>query len=1027
MSRENSRALALLAGGVLLCSAVCLGDVPELLARAKDGPLGPAHWKELIGALADPGQSDRWAEIADLLGANRSNWDADSLARTLETRWLTPAGGLEKLPFATLDALWGVCRKLDLQAVSLKVALSWMKASDQWKTLDPSDSVQLLEGILKQPSPEAEAARKTLAEALYRRYLAPETVSGPATLPERTHILKNITPLLSDAQKRQLQTTLAELFKDPGRVRDVSVFDFRDLRRDLTQMDAEEFFVVRCCAPWVIFSPNATKMSSSRDRLWINERLDRYAGRHSDLQVIEALAHSFAQAGEKQKAEHWTKEAIRLFGKAEDPAASDPATIAAITRILGTVQLGDRELDLRWRWAVLLHQVLAGPANERPARWRSSMERFDRKGLPELTARNLEDLKVFLGRLGKEGTLAPGVVLNDLAALTEDEVLAKPRLREMANQQDLLRLSDSNPPEVRALLKAGQEAARNGQADAAVAAYSEALDKSANAETTKAVRRVLLPLLLDQGLRHLVAAAEVWGALRPKEGPWPADIWNGGLRLAFRQVTAAEPDKRKDVWAERMKVMVGGDGGFSEATLEDLDRFVKALGEVGSFGGEEVLTDLILCTSDVPSMRAVLRRRVTILLEGKRWPAAVASSALDVHLATAGEEGPWGAFARWKEAMASAGVPEREASRFLDLVMPGGRSAKSAEPPSPGGSLRDESLRQAAKKLYQTSGTSLPLRRRRWVRLFAGEHEAALEDFHSCLRTCGAGSRTVLPEMASVCLAAGLAEGHLGSGWRFCRQVAAGKRAPTAPAGVLDILMRREAQLPTKPPAEAGDARKYGELPAEARAKLASEALLRQRQRTIRWGWQAVAAGDEQWGGRLWASALALADEKDAASTLEELSVQAGRVTGQVLAGTFRSMADGMQERPLKRQTLLRLAGMLCERRMFPEGLKALDEADALARTPDEAKDLDAGMVRVACLIKLSRSEQALELLKAMDTWSGTEEQHAQAGFLLGWMHLQGGRQDQAVEAFRALIKKYPKTAFAGKAKQVLDRLNPKS
>lgn len=1028
MSGSGLGVKVLAAIAALSWSAVCVGDVADLLSKAKAGRLGPAEWKELSAALTDSREIKNWAAIADVMAANQASWDPQNLVRMLEARWLGAGAQLDKLPFATLDALWVVCKKLDCQAVSLKVALSWMKASDQWKTLGPPDSVELLEGILKQPSPEAERVRKSVAGALYQRYLDPDTVGRPATLPERTHILKNVAPLLSDAQKEQLQSTLSELFKDAKRVRDVSVYDFRDLRRHLTRMDAEEFFVVRCCGPWVVFSPNARKMSS-RDRLWINERLERYAGRHSDLQVIEALAHSFAQTGEQRRAEHWVKEVIRLFAKAEDPVGSDAATMAAIARMLESMQLADRETDLRWRWAVLLRYVMDGPVNDRLARWRLSVKRLGKEGLPALSTRSLEDLKIVLGRLGKEGDLPPGRVLSDLVTLTDDELFAKPRLQELANRQALLQLSDSAPADVRALLKAGREAVRAGRVEAAINSYSAALKKPIDPGTSKAVRRVLLPLLLDRGLKHLAVAKDVFEALRPTEGPWPTDVWNGGLRLAFRDALTAEPDKRRAVWFEWMKVLSGGDGGLSLVTLDDLDGFTTALREGESLDPAVVLTDLVLCTSDLPSMRRVLQRRTQVLVTSKRWSEAVGSSALDVHLATLDKGGPHQACVCWRTAMAAAGAPEQVVRRLQSLSMPGGRSTHLGQSQPRGKAVWDERLQRAAQAMHQTSDAALTVRRRRWVRLFAGENETALMDFHSCLRSSGDGSRGAVAEMAAVCVALRLAEGDMSDGWRFCRQVATGDLTSSgvrSAAGLLTVLIRREGQLPTKRADEAVTSHVYGQLSLEGRARLAAEALLRQRQHMIQWGWQAAAAGDEQWAGRLWATALTLVDEQGVAPVLAEVFGRADGMSGAAMAGTLRAMANAVEDLSLKRQILSKLAKNLCDRRMYSESLVTLDKADALAATPEAKKNLDGGIIRVTCLIRLGRTEQGLELLKSLGSWSGTQEQHAQAAFLLGWMHLQSGRQDQALEVFGELVRKYPKSALAGKARQILVRLDPK-
>jgi TolA-binding protein len=84
---------------------------------------------------------------------------------------------------------------------------------------------------------------------------------------------------------------------------------------------------------------------------------------------------------------------------------------------------------------------------------------------------------------------------------------------------------------------------------------------------------------------------------------------------------------------------------------------------------------------------------------------------------------------------------------------------------------------------------------------------------------------------------------------------------------------------------------------------------------------------------------------------------------------------------------------------------------------------MKVGLMRSFSLIRQVKLDEAMALLRQMDSWSGPDAEHAQATFLVGWICLQKNAVFDASMTFRKVIDRYPQTPFAAKAREMVSRL----
>jgi TolA-binding protein len=73
--------------------------------------------------------------------------------------------------------------------------------------------------------------------------------------------------------------------------------------------------------------------------------------------------------------------------------------------------------------------------------------------------------------------------------------------------------------------------------------------------------------------------------------------------------------------------------------------------------------------------------------------------------------------------------------------------------------------------------------------------------------------------------------------------------------------------------------------------------------------------------------------------------------------------------------------------------------------------------------VRLRQFSDALSVLKQMENWPGTSEQHARVLFLIGWIQLQNSNKPKALFAFRVVVDKFPQTLYAKTAGQLIRRM----
>jgi len=328
------------------------------------------------------------------------------------------------------------------------------------------------------------------------------------------------------------------------------------------------------------------------------------------------------------------------------------------------------------------------------------------------------------------------------------------------------------------------------------------------------------------------------------------------------------------------------------------------------------------------------------------------------------------------------------------------------------------------------------------LNLFAGNVEEGLEGLHAALSRVPADSGQMHDAFDDLTVALAVADGYFSRAGRFVQWLAQGRiREAGGPEvggskrdPLLGLLIRCERRIEGKRDPSAGSPTgptgpRYGQLADEARKKLAKEALLRWERHLVRWGGDALRHGDRPWALGSWALAINAEQDPGVAGSLVDTVIDLARRSGATPepGRLLREVLPLVPSATGRRHLLLKIARLLYEEADFAGCLAVLDQADELARTPREKQDMTVGSTRVMCLIRLKKFDEALGFVERMAAWPGTDAQHAQALFLAGWLYLRKDSKAKAnakaLAVFRRIVDRYPKTTFAGKARELLQRL----
>jgi tetratricopeptide (TPR) repeat protein len=187
-----------------------------------------------------------------------------------------------------------------------------------------------------------------------------------------------------------------------------------------------------------------------------------------------------------------------------------------------------------------------------------------------------------------------------------------------------------------------------------------------------------------------------------------------------------------------------------------------------------------------------------------------------------------------------------------------------------------------------------------------------------------------------------------------------------------------------------------------------------------------MAANDRSQAASLWASAVREAGTAErGAATIENVLGRLREVyEPAVLVSVMEQMEPHLGLAACRRRALLvKIASMQYDDAQYKECLETLERADALVSRPEESQDMNAGFLRALSLARLQQFKEAAAVLERMADYVGTDEQHARALFLIGWVHLQLNAPREAIATYDSLMRKYPKTSFVAKASELVNRL----
>lgn len=549
----------------------------------------------------------------------------------------------------------------------------------------------------------------------------------------------------------------------------------------------------------------------------------------------------------------------------------------------------------------------------------------------------------------------------------------------------------------------------------------------------------IVSVLLNKKQVDIEAVRPYLSALNGPDGRFSKDVWNLACRFLVLQINAAGPERRQAIWAEGVRHLVCDGVSISSETFGELDRMALPASQAGALTSMAVLTDLMLLAPDVPSMRELQSRRVDAFCTAKGWENARAAGRLEVMLSGVTDEGPLQAVKHLGGVLKSAGLTEADVLACESEVCLNGKVDKGNAPdvgsgPAP---IADDVLRASAvaalKEVKQASD-----RRGVFLNLFAGNARDAV---------CGAYSALARSEVSERCLASAtddlsvVVAAEDGNLWSSCCLVqwlttdhtgaeAVGGNGGDAKDSAWSLLCAGERGVAV--PAGAQDkwtpawAKMYIQLPEGARRELSKRGLQRCEQRLIRWGADAMQKGEIAWAQSCWAHVLGMEHDRDRVASLVDDGLDRIRQAG-VAPAVFQDVVErvlpGVKEAPIRRILLMKEATVLFDGGRFADCLAKLDEADALVREAGPTREMTGGLLRAISLMRVGKLDESGGLLSEMATWEGTDEQHAQALFLLAWVRLQKNAQSEAATSLRALLDKYPQTTYVDKAKEIVRRL----
>ena len=680
------------------------------------------------------------------------------------------------------------------------------------------------------------------------------------------------------------------------------------------------------------------------------------------------------------------------------------------------------------QWAMLCWRTIAARPVDRGRVWREGLVALAPDSrLP--AERILESVRALLIVLKKEkaADLTPDGVLGDLLALSRDYDLteALARMRQKSRLEHQLDAS----PEFRDAYQAALELDNQNKTTDAIAAYSKLMEQARQAgkpSLSAELGTELMGLLLKGGDSRLNEVESLLQAATKEAGTDSDESWNAQCSLLLRRVKSAVPAGRAELWTQGLSALRRDGVHVCQDALEDVDRLVRSLAPAEAGLGDKVLADLLSLAPDIASMQRLQQRRVNRFVGDNQWEKALPAALLEVMLANATGEGPISSIQRFDDVMKSAGPSGTAWEAIRAKWSSNGPSAPTASGPAEAAALRlpfDDGLRAVAAAAL-AGRDEISSRRRGYLCLFVGDMDESLRRMHLNLMQAGSDPRKVRDAWDDLSVALAVAEGNPNAVSRLGQWMTRRWAAPEsvwskeAQSKWCDVLTDVERKSRGGTAADSAASKPVG----KDRPAMAAWLVSNRRNRLVYWGIESLVSGGGQWASGLWSAALDSCDTlPNAASTVGDIVFLVRRSDQMAEAVAVLEEASSRVGNDLRRQAVLwGVAELNCAVGRWSQCLESLDRHATISKDAKGEQNAAVGLIRARCLIGLGRLADALALLDKVGRWQGSDEQHAQAGFLKGCIHLQ---QDQTAEAqaqFQQIIEAYPNATVTDRAKQIV-------
>jgi tetratricopeptide (TPR) repeat protein len=671
-------------------------------------------------------------------------------------------------------------------------------------------------------------------------------------------------------------------------------------------------------------------------------------------------------------------------------------------------------------WQRLCWATVAAPPAQRKETWNRSVE-----DLPGDSASPAADVLAAVDKLtaclppvGNDG-LSAREVLEDLLQRSGEDQLTD-GLWQSLEATELRHFAASLPEEAAASLKQAMALAEAGETQKAVAAYASLLVAEAvgaNAEAAKAIRTELASLVIGQDPADLDAAERYIGDIVGNGETVPDPVWNTACRALLKRVTATPKGDRLNIWADGIARVSESGHHISASGMSDLDGLLAVVAADGDESSHVVLDDLLTTVPDLSSMVRLLQRRVAVLASEGNWQEARSAAALASTIADATPAGPEECVDRCIEIMKYAGSSAADLAAteaLLDSRGGAGHTAVGA----------DSLLADAARRALGTASGSSCARRLAYLHAFAGRADEAARYAHETFEQAAAEG-DVLDALDDIQVLLRMSGSGLRDSCAFSQWLAMppSRRADatTMPDGegsgpVLDRLteLARKSRLAHRSSDSDG-----------GKAGLAEKHLARRSRRLARWGVAALSKGRHPLAETCLAAAINV-EQGDAGVRLAADSVVAVVVctAGEDGVSCLAHDVVPLVDATAGRASLFTGAAVAhFNQDQHEQCIACLDSLEGLADGTSGRPDVTTRILRARSLIELARHDEAIAVLQGAADWTGEPEQCARAVFLIGWAHLRRNDAPAAIEAFREVAARFPETAVAKEAAQIVGSL----